>query len=59
MIGAGVAVVVVVVAVAVAAAAADGLAPGGVVGVCPGKLIAKAPKQMQRRINFFILVLWL
>ena len=57
MIGAGVAVVVVVVAVAVAVAV-DGLAPGGVVGVCPGKLIAKAPKQMQRRINFFILVLW-
>ena len=53
MIGAGVAVVVVVVAVAVAA---DGLAPGGVVGVCPGKLIAKAPKQMQRRINFFMMM---
>lgn len=57
MIGAGVAVVAVVV-VASAGAAADGLAIGEVVGVCPGKLIAKAPKQMQRRINFFILVLW-
>ena len=49
MVGAGVAVVAVVVAVA-----ADGLAIGEMVGVWPGKLIAKAPKQMQRRMNFFI-----
>jgi hypothetical protein len=57
VVGVGVAVVAVVV-VASAVAAADGLAIGEVVGVCPSKLIASATRQMQRRINFFILVLW-
>ena len=56
MVGVGVAVVAVV--VVVSAVAADGLAIGEVVGVCPGKLIASATRQMQRRINFFILELW-
>ena len=56
MVGVGVAVVAVV--VVVSAVATDGLAIGEVVGVCPGKLIASATRQMQRRINFFILELW-
>jgi len=48
--------VVVVVGAAVAAAAAGGLAIGDAVGVCASKLIAKPMKQIQRRIDFFILV---
>ena len=50
--------VVAVAAVAAVAAPAGGLATGEVVGVCPNKVIGSATEQMQRRINFFILVLW-
>jgi len=56
---AAVAVAVVAVAVVAVAAPAGGLATGEVVGVCPNKVIGSATEQMQRRINFFILVLWL
>ena len=50
--------VAVATAVAAVAAPAGGLAIGEFVGVCPNKVIGSATEQMQRRINFFILVLW-
>jgi hypothetical protein len=37
---------------------AGGLATGDVVGACPNRLIVSAMEQMQRRINFFIMMLW-
>ena len=38
--------------------AAGGLATGDSVGACANKSATSAMEQMQRRINFFILVLW-
>jgi len=45
-------------AVVAAGIAAAGLAMGDAVGSCANTLIASAVEQMQRRINFFIEVLY-
>ncbi|PYJ01349.1 MAG: hypothetical protein DMF00_05230 [Verrucomicrobia bacterium] len=57
MLAAAVAAAIAVLAVAVAAGvAAGGLATGDAVGTCANRLIASAIEQMQRRINFFMMM---